>query len=53
MPDNNLIEQDRRRIKCRVSSMLGFKAKATAKIILSGIEMIHMMQTAGEVCLQS
>ncbi|MCH4561437.1 IS6 family transposase, partial [Mesorhizobium jarvisii] len=28
----------------RISSMLGFKAKATAEIILSGIEMIHMMR---------
>lgn len=33
-----------RRIKCRNSSMLGFKAKAAAEIILSGIEMIHMMR---------
>ncbi|MGY3333853.1 putative transposase [Mesorhizobium sp. USDA 4775] len=41
---NNRIEQDHRRIKCRISSMLGFKAKATAEIILSGIEMIHMMR---------
>ncbi|WP_353646083.1 IS6 family transposase [Mesorhizobium sp. WSM2239] len=40
---NNRIEQDHRRIK-RVRSMFGFKAMASAKIILSGIEMVHMMR---------
>ena len=44
MPDNNRIEQDHRRIKRRVRSMLGFKSTTTAEIILSGIEMIHMMR---------
>jgi putative transposase len=39
---NNRIEQDHRRIKRRVRSMLGFKSEATAAIILAGIEMIHM-----------
>ena len=38
---NNRIEQDHRRIKCRVRSMLGFKSTAT---ILAGIEMVHMMR---------
>jgi hypothetical protein len=41
---NNRIEQDHRRIKRRVRSMLGFKSEATAAIILVGIEMIHMMR---------
>lgn len=41
---NNRIEQDHRRIKRRVRSMLGFKAEATASIILAGVEMIHMMR---------
>ncbi|MER8608321.1 IS6 family transposase [Mesorhizobium sp. M1233] len=41
---NNRIEQDHRRIKRRVRSMLGFKSTTTAKIILSGIEMVHMMR---------
>ena len=41
---NNRIEQDHRRIKRRIRSMLGFKSKAIAAIILSGIEMIHMMR---------
>lgn len=41
---NNRIEQDHRRIKRRVRSMLGFKSTTTAEIILSGIEMVHMMR---------
>ncbi|PIO44456.1 IS6 family transposase [Phyllobacterium zundukense] len=41
---NNLIEQDHRRIKRRVRPMLGFKSTGTARIILSGIEMVHMMR---------
>jgi putative transposase len=41
---NNRIEQDHRRIKRRIRSMLGFKSQASASIILSGIEMIHMMR---------
>jgi putative transposase len=41
---NNLIEQDHRRIKRRIRPMLGFKSAITAAIILSGIEMIHMMR---------
>ena len=41
---NNRIKQDRRRIKRRIRSMLGFKSQASAAIILSGIEMIHMMR---------
>ena len=41
---NNRIEQDHRAIKCRVRSMLGFKSMASARAILGGIEMIHMMR---------
>ena len=41
---NNRIEQDHRRIKRRIRSMLGFKSQASATIILSGIAMIHMMR---------
>lgn len=41
---NNRIEQDHRRIKRRIRSMLGFKSKATAAIILPGIEMIHIIR---------
>ncbi|MGZ9724282.1 IS6 family transposase, partial [Rhizobium miluonense] len=39
---NNRIEQDHRRIKRRIRSMLGFKSTASAEVILSGIEMVHM-----------
>jgi transposase-like protein len=41
---NNRIEQDHRAIKKRVRPMLGFQTMATARVILGGIEMIHMMR---------
>ncbi len=41
---NNIVEQDHRFIKKRVSSMLGFKSYETANSILSGIEAMHMMK---------
>lgn len=41
---NNRIEQDHRAIKRRIRPMLGFKSMASARVILSGIEMIHMMR---------
>jgi putative transposase len=41
---NNRIEQDHRAIKKRVRPMLGFQSMATARVILGGIEMIHMMR---------
>lgn len=41
---NNRIKQDHRRVKRRIRSMLGFKSPATAAIILSAIEMVHMMR---------
>ena len=41
---NNRIEQDHRGIKRRVRPMLGFKSKVTARIILSGIKMVHVMR---------
>ena len=49
---NNRIEQDHRRIKRRVRSMLGFKAFSSAAVILAGIEMVHMMrkQQANYAC---
>jgi putative transposase len=40
---NNLIEQDHRAIKRR-GPMLGFKSMDSARAILSGIEMVHMMR---------
>jgi putative transposase len=41
---NNRIEQDHRAVKRRVRSMLGFKSASSARVILSGIEMVHMMR---------
>jgi putative transposase len=41
---NNRIEQDHRRIKRRIRSMLGLKSVASAEAILSSIEMVHMMR---------
>jgi putative transposase len=50
---NNRIEQDHRAIKRRVRSMLGFQSAATARVILGGIEMVHMMreQQAKYACI--
>ena len=41
---NNQIEQDHRAIKRRVRPMLGFQTNDSARAILGGIEMIHMMR---------
>jgi transposase-like protein len=41
---NNSVEQVHRRIKRRVLPMLGFQSIATARVILGGIAMIHMMR---------
>jgi transposase-like protein len=41
---NNRIEQDHRTIKRRVGPMLGFQSVVCARVILGGIEMIHMMR---------
>ena len=41
---NNRIEQDHRAIKRRVRPMLGFQSVVCARVILGGIEMIHMMR---------
>jgi len=41
---NNRIEQDHRAVKRRVRPMLGFKSMASARAILSGIELVHMMR---------
>src|SRR3954447_3336071 len=40
---NNRIEQDHRAIKRRIRPMLGFQSVATARVVLGGIEMVHMM----------
>jgi transposase-like protein len=41
---NNRIEQDHRAVKRRVRPMLRFKSVNSARAILSGIEMVHMMR---------
>ncbi len=41
---NNTIEQDHRRVKRRIRSMLGFNSEAAAGITLAGIELVHMMR---------
>jgi transposase-like protein len=41
---NNRIEQDHRAVKHRIRPMLGFKSMASARTILGGIEMVHMMR---------
>jgi putative transposase len=41
---NNRIEQDHRAVKRRVRSMLGFKSADSARVILCGIELVHMMR---------
>ena len=41
---NNRIEQDHRAIKRRVRPMLGFKSIGRARVILGGVELVHMMR---------
>ncbi|BDC44739.1 hypothetical protein PTKU15_80360 [Paraburkholderia terrae] len=40
---NNIVEQDHRAIKRGTRSMLGFKDFCCARILLSGIEIMHMI----------
>jgi len=47
---NNRIEQDHRAIKRRVRPMLGFKSVVSARVILGGIELIHMMRKGQAKC---
>jgi len=41
---NNIIEQDHRAIKRIIKPMMGFKNFRCARIILSGIEVMHMIR---------
>ena len=41
---NNIVEQDHRAIKRIVRPMMGFKAFRCARIILAGIETMHMIK---------
>ena len=47
---NNRIEQDHRDVKRRVRPLLGFKSADSAHVILSGIEMVHMMRKGQAKC---
>lgn len=38
---NNIVEQDHRRVKSRVSPMLGFKRFFNARRVLAGVELVH------------
>jgi transposase-like protein len=51
---NNRIEQDHRAIKRRVRPMMGFKSMNSARAILGGIGMVHMMRKgqAKYACIQ-
>jgi transposase-like protein len=50
---NNRIEQDHRAVKRRVRPMLGFNAMNSARVILGGIEMIHMMRKQQAIYAQN
>ncbi|MGF7192365.1 transposase-like protein [Robbsia andropogonis] len=41
---NNIVEQDHRAIKRRTRPMMGFKSFRCARIILGGIETMHMIR---------
>jgi putative transposase len=38
------VEQDHRRVKFRVSAMLGFKSFRNARIVIAGIELIQKLR---------
>jgi putative transposase len=40
---NNIVEQDHRAIKRRIRPMLGFKTFTSARTLLTGIELMHMI----------
>jgi hypothetical protein len=41
---NNIVEQDHRRVKFRVSAMLGFKSFRNPRIVIAGIELIQKLR---------
>src|ERR1700738_3744250 len=47
---NNLVEQDHRAIKRRTRPMLGFKTYRCARILLAGIEIMHMIAKGQMKC---
>jgi transposase-like protein len=49
---NNRVEQDHRAIKRRVWPMLGFKSMSSARAILGGVEMVHMIRKGQAKCVR-
>ncbi len=47
---NNIVEQNHRAIKRRIRPMLGFKDFNCARVILSGIELMHMIKKGQVKC---
>jgi putative transposase len=47
---NNVVEQDHRAIKCITRPMLGFKDFDCARVILGGIETMHMIKKGQTKC---
>lgn len=47
---NNLVEQDHRAIKRRTRPLLGFKTFRCARILLAGIEIMHMIAKGQMKC---
>ena len=43
MPVNNIVEQDHRAVKRMVRPMLGFKTHRCARVLIAGIETMHMI----------
>lgn len=41
---NNFVEQDHRAVKSIVRPMLGFKSFRCARILLAGIQLMHMIK---------
>src|SRR6266404_5103396 len=50
---NNIVEQDHRAIKRRTRPMLGFKTFRCARILLAGIEIMHMIAKGQMKCARA
>lgn len=48
--NNNIVEQDHRAIKRIIRPMLGFKSFWSARIIIAGIETMHMIRKEQADC---
>ena len=50
---NNIVEQDHRAVKTITGPMLGFKSFWSARILIAGIETMHMIKSVGIVIMRS